>query len=118
MSDVLVPSEIESAITTPHEHENADHHRPVWILWKMIEGADGIPYPPVLDCICDSEDMARCHYQMMVDSERLTPKRAHKFWVERIPVNHRFASSLSSAIEVHALKTWKAARNFYKRPGD
>jgi hypothetical protein len=96
-----VPEDIEKSITTPHAHEN-EHHRPLWLIWKIRKlSRDGVPFFPELDTVCDSEDMARAHVRGVLYESH------ERVWVERIPANHRFASSL----EIHQMNAhmvlWK-----------
>lgn len=111
-----VPPHIVEVIDTPHDHEGADN-KPIWIIWKHHSG-----YPPVIDTLCDTADSAVYHYGMLaaeIAQARRADLSAH---VERVPANHRFASSLN---DVFADKTFtsmkqKTARNAfrYSRNGD
>lgn len=104
-----IPEEIERIITTPHEHEHPERRKPLWLIWKVHKSFDGMPEFPVLDSVCDSEKSARYHYRSAVSS-------SNQVFVERIPANHRFASSLGEIqFDVH-----KALWNYknQKRTGD
>src|SRR2546422_2196498 len=47
---------------------------------------------PTLDSVADNAESARVHYRMAVADL----KTMGEAWVERIPANHRFASSLGN----------------------
>ena len=87
-----IPRRVEQAISTPHEHEN-EKRPPVWLVWRDRGDGDGW----YLYVVCSSPEMARCNYlaalQTWVKDSGL---RAH---VERIPLDHAFASSLYDIIE-------------------
>ena len=82
----------EDAITTPHPHESKGNP-PLWLIWKRIKGDEYRRYP-MLDCVCNSEEMARPHIIMALEAETRDPPPHIIVDVERIPANHRFASSL------------------------
>jgi hypothetical protein len=105
---VPIPEDVERDIVTPHSHEHPEKNKPLWLVWALDHGDF-----PRLDSVADTEDSARYHYRAAVQSGRAA--RVH---VERVPANHRFASSLGEwQIEAHqALWKERAARN--KREGD
>lgn len=114
----FVPPHVVEVIDTPHEHENSTGNPPVWIIWKYVKG-----YPPVIDCLCNTPDSAVYHYGALAEGfSRARDPSAITAHVERVPMNHRFASSLN---DVFADKTFtsmreKTARNAfrYSREGD
>lgn len=86
-----LPPEVEKAITTPHDHEGPDN-RPLWIIWKVDIGRDGLTDGLQVDSIADSEHSARYHIACLLDE---VPGRAMTggellAHVERVPANHRF----------------------------
>ena len=97
----LVPASLESAITTPHDHEGKGQP-PLWLIW--ILGGDVMF--PVLDSVADSEDSCRFHVGAILYS---SPDE--DIQVERIPANHRFGSSL----EEWQMKSYHSVRRFRKR---
>lgn len=116
---VKFPDHLEKAIVNPHEHETAGHS-PLWILWRHAVGSDGIPDVPRIDCICDSEDTTRYNLAAIFESypSDIKDKRMTIF-VERIPANHRFASSLSEQFVDSTLsRVRKSLRSRYRRDGD
>jgi hypothetical protein len=112
----FIPPHIIEVINTPHEHENADHNKPVGIIWLHKIG-----FPPVIDTLCDTPDSAVYHYGALVEYFQNTANKANlSAYVERVPMNHRFASSLN---DVFADKTFtsmreRTARNAYRYPRD
>ena len=95
----------KKAITTPHEDECAER-RPLWLDKAM----NGMPYFPVLDSVCDSEDSAYYHVGSAVESHQDS-----EIFVERVPANHRFASSLPEwQVKIHH----HIVKNFHERGKD
>jgi hypothetical protein len=88
--------DIERAIATPHEHEG-EGHNPLWLIWTIDrDRITGVPYFPHLDSVCDTETSARYHFLSAATHG------GKQIWVERIPANHRFASSLDyHQTEIH-----------------
>lgn len=105
-----VPDHLEEAIVTPHKHEDA-HHKPLWLIWIVKKGWDGRPEFPELDTVCDSPDSARYHVSAAIQSHA----RA-EISVERIPANHRFASSLDYLQMDAHVALWK--ERLKRRDGD
>jgi hypothetical protein len=100
-----IPAAIEQQIVTPHPHEDADGHKPLWIIWKVKpDMRDGVPFFPEIDTVCDSDEMARLHVQAILASD----SSKTVIDVERIPANHRFASSLDHLQADAHNKLWKA----------
>lgn len=86
-----VPPHVVDQINTPHDHENAEGNRPLWIIWAVPQGKQ-----PVIDTICDTPDSAVYHYGAVVESNPTWIRTgALAVHVERVPANHRFASSMS-----------------------
>jgi hypothetical protein len=109
-SEIKIPEHLEGAIMTPHDHED-ESHRPLWILWKHLIGADGRSDGPQIDCICDTERSARYHVMNLLDwIERSSEDIS--LHVERVPANHRFASSMADAFADPTLM------RLYSRKGD
>lgn len=80
-----IPADVVAAIYRPHQHENADWNKPVWLF--MISRVDGDGWTPF--CICSDARSAVIHYLMYVcDYSNL---RVH---VERVPMNHAFGSDM------------------------
>lgn len=111
-----VPPHVVEVINTPHDHEG-DKNEPIWIVWKHQSG-----FSPVIDTLCDTPDSAVYHYGMLAGEIAQARRADLSVHVERVPANHRFASSLN---DVFADKTFttmkqKTARNAfrYARDGD
>lgn len=89
-----VPPHVVEQINTPHDHENADGNRPLWIIWVVARDQ-----APSIDTICDTPDSAVYHYGAVIEGNptwiREGKLTAH---VERVPANHRFASSISDIV--------------------
>lgn len=85
-----VPDEVIEIINTPHSHEG-EGNQPIWIIWCVNEGC-----APQIDTLCDTADSAVYHYGMIAQ-EIATRKFGNKrvCFVERVPANHRFASSVA-----------------------
>jgi hypothetical protein len=114
-----VPSHVVEIINTPHDHEG-DGNKPLWIIWKHVEG-----FPPVIDTLCDTADSAVYHYGMLASEieqhVRLRNKGTITVNVERVPANHRFASSINDVFTSGTFTAIKpSSRNGYryKRDGD
>lgn len=108
-----VPAHVEIQITTPHDHED-DQHKPVWLIWMLQRIAkDGYPYWPRLDSVCDTDDSARYHVRAAIQSH--PDSDIH---VERVPFNHRFASSLEQWQQNSHNALWKLRADRNKREGD
>lgn len=92
-----VPPDVVKIINTPHDHEG-DGNRPIWIIWDVKPGQ-----PPQIDTLCDSADSAVYHYGAVgleiAHAKRGYPNDAQRsVFVERVPANHRFASSISHVV--------------------
>jgi hypothetical protein len=111
-----VPSHVVEIINAPHDHEGPGN-KPVWIIWKHLAG-----YPPVIDTLCDTADSAVYHYGMLASEIDQAKRTDLLVYVERIPANHRFASSLNDVFADPTFTTMKqkTARNAfrYAREGD
>jgi hypothetical protein len=108
--------EIERAITTPHEHEHPEHNKPIWLVWKLVRNlASGVAMFPELETVCDNEES--CRYHVVMVSEEGTYNRFEEIevHVERIPANHRFASSLDTFQHRAHMEQWKAREKFKSR---
>ena len=101
----LVPQSLEDAITTPHGHESADR-RPLWLIWVVTTARTGVPYFPVLDSVCDTEESARYHIGAVIE----TGGEKSEVYVERIPANHRFGSSLEDLQMKTHMAMWKSRK--------
>ena len=97
----LVPASLEPSITIPHDHESKGQP-PLWLIWIL----DGPVMFPVLDSVADSEDSCRYHVGTILYS---SPDS--NVYVERIPANHRFGSSL----EEWQMQSYHSVRKFRKR---
>lgn len=115
-----IPAAIERSIITPHEHEGKGN-KPLWLIWKVESSSTGVPYFPVLDSVCDSARSCRYHVLMILDEN----ERRQLAWsdtlptdvyVERIPANHRFGSSLPQWQMNSHMAIWKARNTM--RTGD
>ena len=122
----LVPDHLREAIKTPHAYENDKTKRPVWLIWKtfVIKDRPGLPeshrglvYGPYLDSVCDSEDSALYHVGALFESSEYGRTADQHIFVERIPCNHRFASSLENELAKLKIET-EVPRYQYKRTGD
>lgn len=113
------PDHLEQAIVTPHEHET-EGHPPLWILWKHQTGSDGIPDVPRIDCICDSERTTRYNLNAIFESYAPDIKNGLlTIFVERIPANHRFASSMSDKfVDSTLTQVRRSIAGRYRRDGD
>lgn len=106
LRSIPIPEDIEYALVTPHSHEHPERNKPLWLIWKTRplgrnNGGDAHDFPR-LDSVCDTDESARAHYRMAVYGETQA-----KVYVERIPANHRFASSLNDwQMEAH-MAIWK-----------
>lgn len=96
----LVPANLEPAITTPHEHEGKNNP-PLWLIW-----IHRVEMFPVLDSVADSEKSCRYHVGAILYS-----RPDENVYVERIPANHRFGSSL----ETWQMQSYHSVRVFRKR---
>ena len=107
MDDVrqLVPRSLEDAITTPHEHESPNR-RALWLVWVVTTARTGVPFFPALDSVCDSEESARYHIGAAIE----TGGGRTEVFVERIPANHRFGSSLEDLQMKTHMAMWKSRR--------
>lgn len=88
-----ITDDIIDIINTPHSHEG-DGNQPIWIIWCVHEGC-----APQIDTLCDTADSAVYHYSMIAQEIAASvairvPARRVAF-VERVPANHRFASSVA-----------------------
>lgn len=107
----VVPARYRDALDTPHDHED-DSHPPLWLVWKRrLSGF------PELDCVCDSKWSAEAHVLMALPLPHVGPEDAHEVWVERVPANHRFASSLSEQ-QMRGYHSVRAFRKRYQLDGD
>jgi hypothetical protein len=128
---IPIPPDVESSITTPHSHESLEMGReggiyagqplgrPLWLIWTRRRlGRFGAVVSeeldfPTLDSVADNEESARMHYRMAISD-----KTAAQVSVERIPANHRFASSLGEwQMDAH-MAIWKVRAERNKREGD
>lgn len=114
-----VPPHVVEIIDRPHDHEG-DGNKPIWIIWKHRTG-----FPPVIDTLCDTADSAVYHYGMLAGeiAQRLeaTAGDGLAVYVERVPANHRFASSLNDVFsDPTYMKVKPIGRNArrYNRVGD
>ena len=99
----LVPASLEPAITTPHHHEGKNNP-PLWLIWVMRSSSAGLRDFPALDSVANSEDMCRYHVGAVLETDTEV-----EVYVERIPANHRFGSSLEEwqMKSYHSLRTWR-----------
>ncbi len=100
------------------------HHRPVWHIWKQQTFRDGTVDIPRIDSVCDSANSAITHVGMIFEGGGTD----YKVFVERIPLNHRFGSSLVEAGYIDAFLNQpsavkvsdypKTGARYYRRTGD
>ena len=76
----------------------------MWLIWKRQSPQDF----PTLDSVCDSDWSAVAHTAMALDARGVTVV------VERIPANHRFASSLGD----WQMESYQAVRHFRQQHVD
>lgn len=121
---IPIPADVERDIVTPHHHESMEvkpeslygdqpTNRPLWLIWVREKSRIGVLYFPTLDSVADCEESARAHYRMAVEG-----KPGVDVSVERIPANHRFASSLGYWQNEAHVAQWKARAEYNKRVGD
>lgn len=120
----LCPPDLVEIINRPHEHEGLYHNRPIWLIWTQQTFRDGTVDVPRIDTVCDSADSAIAHIGMVCESYHGTVK----VFVERIPLNHRFGSSLTEAGYIDAFLNQpsavklsaypKTGARLYRRVGD
>lgn len=119
---IPIPEDIEQAIIRPHSHET-EHSPPLWLIWVRARFGRGLDVDPekldfpTLDSVCDSEKSARAHYRMAVYHSHHGTSR-DVVQVERVPANHRFASSLGNWQHDAHMSMWKARAERNKREGD
>lgn len=91
-----VPPHIVDAINTPHDHEG-HQNRPLWLIWIVVKDQA----TPILDTVCDTPDSAVYHYGAVIEGNPTYSKNGTlTCHVERVPANHRFASSMDPRIFV------------------
>lgn len=92
----FVTPDIVLIINTAHDHEGDGNH-PIWIIWDVRPDQ-----PPQIDTLCDTADSAVYHYgavaQEIAQAKSIYPYRQRSVFVERVPANHRFASSISHVV--------------------
>lgn len=111
------PDDLRRGIATPHEHETP-HNKPLWIIWRMTIARDGVPDGPHIDSVCDEEQLAIAHVGMVFESYHPSYGDT-KVFVERIPANHRFASSMAEHFTDSRLaKVKELPMRSYRRVGD
>ena len=111
----LIPKHVEKAIVTPHEHEDEQAHPPLWLIWV----SDGWNPSWRLDEVSNSEVSARgAVIGVLSGPSDVDPKP--QVIVERIPANHRFASSISDEIDKVIVRgnRQRGGHPHYKREGD
>lgn len=119
LNDIPIPAHLEAAIATPHAYEGPNN-RPLWLIWKHEPGQDGLSDPPAIDCVCDTDDYARYCVRAILESSQARQSMGLPeitVWIERIPANHRFASTMADVFSDHTLTQVKAMRRF-RRDGD
>lgn len=117
---VVIPKTVERAITRAHDHEGPNN-RPLWLIWKMVIGSDGITDGPQLDSICDTVRSAHYHAAMLEDRaewHRRNPGHGEfRYHVERVPANHSFGhSDLKAYEEFVKIGKQRADLLYYRRP--
>lgn len=118
------PADLIEVIRRPHEHEGPNN-RPLWIIWKQLTMRDGTVDVPRIDSVCDDDESAIAHVGMVFETDN---SREFKVFVERIPANHRFGSSIIETGFIDAFLAQKSAvklsnypqtgSRFYRRDGD
>lgn len=91
----FVTDDVLETINKPHFHEG-EGNKPIWIIWSLRADC-----APQIDTLCDTADSAVYHYGMIMEEiemgaqqgRRMSKHRAAA--VERVPANHRFASSIA-----------------------
>ena len=120
--DLIVDAALEAAIVTAHDHEHPSRRPPLWIIWKIVTSSDGVQELPAIDCICDSEHSVRYHLYGVFESYGVG--NLLRVYVERVPANHRFASSLehefytSALTSVRSIEDRRTRGYQYKHDGD
>ncbi len=119
-----LPDWAERQIMTPHEHEGS-HWPPLWIVWKHRTTLSELDDPPAIDCVCTTEKMVRYAFAAMWDERsRMFEGDKIEINIERVPANHRFASSLGdwfydkTLMMVKAMKHHKTGPSWLHRDGD
>jgi hypothetical protein len=112
-----VPEHLVLAIETPHDHEGKGN-RPLWIIWKQYVGRNGAVSGPQIDTVCDT--LRSAYYMLLEENARRTLHLPVIINVERIPANHRFASSIGEVFTDNTLTKVKmpATKFTYAHDGD
>ena len=113
-----VPADVVRAIYEPHQHENEDWNKPVWLI--MASRCDGDGWAPY--CICSDARSAVIHFLMYT-----CDYHGWKIHVERVPMNHAFGSEMLTMMwkeNRRLLREWRenqmqqTGRYIYPREGD
>jgi hypothetical protein len=88
-----ITDDVIEVINKPNPHEG-EGNKPVWIIWDVRTDC-----APQIDTICDTADSAVYHYSMIAgEIDQWKTERSpvgRTAYVERVPANHRFASSVA-----------------------
>ena len=88
----FVTDDVIETINKRHSHEG-DDNKPIWIIWSVTAGC-----APQIDTLCDTADSAVYHYGMIageIEQSCVSGHNNRMAFVERVPANHRFASSVA-----------------------
>ncbi len=91
----FVTDDVLETINKPHFHEGVDN-QPIWIIWSLRADC-----APQIDTLCDTADSAVYHYGMVAQEIEAGTQQGRQMGkhqavaVERVPANHRFASSIA-----------------------
>jgi hypothetical protein len=91
----FVTDDVIETINKRHSHEG-DGNKPIWIIWSLRADC-----APQIDTLCDTADSAVYHYGMIMQEIEAGVQQGRQMSkhlaaaVERVPANHRFASSIA-----------------------
>lgn len=104
---IRLPARIEKAIRQKHSHEGQGSP-PLWLIWLDRKDGDGIR----LNAVANAMFAARYGAWIVLNQGDV--------FVERIPANHGFASSIQDEITnaVHKSAAAQIRIHGYKRTGD
>lgn len=104
---IKLPARIEKAIRQKHDHEG-EGSPPLWLIWLDQKDGDGLR----LNAVANSVWAARYGAFIVIEQGDV--------WVERIPANHGFASSIQTKMvdAVHQSAREQIRIHGYRRVGD
>lgn len=103
-----IPESVEQAIMRKHDHEGPAN-RPLWLIWKIQLRRDGAVDDTALSSVADSADNARYAVASLMGLYlgEIQPRSENHCFVERVPANHSFASSLDSAVRAVQIRHFR-----------